>query len=93
MDGGQGQIIHTTCIFPIAMRFKPWHIDCMETGKLTSGENEMAKSAQELIDAMDDMLNNSTTYTPKSLNEYWGQSASASVINDYKKGNVRNVKC
>jgi hypothetical protein len=49
------------------------------------------KTAQDLIDAMDDFL--STPSKPLSVKEYWAQSVSASVSADYKSGRVVNVHC
>jgi hypothetical protein len=47
------------------------------------------KTAQDLIDAMDDLL--SAPSKPLSVKEYWAQSVSASVAADYKNRRVKDV--
>ena len=52
------------------------------------------KTAQEIIAAMDDFLNEGESIQqPLSVKDYWAQSVSASVFSDYKSGRVVNVKC
>jgi hypothetical protein len=51
----------------------------------------MTEEAKKLIAGMDDLLNDKPEPRPATLAEFWAGSATQSVINCYKRGEVVDV--